>query len=217
VSGRIMSKKKTTERIVAPTEGEVRRFGKKGAATQQAEPETEGPKPADRPPPPASEEPEQLKDKLLRARAELANLQRRASNEKTEAVRYAVSDFARDLLTVVDDFERMFEAAASEVSQDSIAEGSRLVYENLQKVLKNHHIERIEARGKPFDPAYHEALLQQPGGDQPPHTVLQEVQKGYLLHDRLIRPAKVIVSAEPVERESREHGEDNVESNAEPS
>jgi molecular chaperone GrpE len=210
-----MSKKKSTEKIVVPTDEEVQRFGKDGASeqtgTEAADRESGERQPAAGAQPPP-EDPVQLRDKLLRARAELANLQRRAANEKTEAIRYAVADFARDLLEVVDDFERMFEAASSEASEGSITEGSRLVYENLLKVLKIHHIERIEAEGKPFDPAQHEAVMQQPDGDQPPNTVLREVQKGYRLQGRLLRPAKVIVSAEPAERGVQEHGEDNIES-----
>ena len=197
-----MSKKKHRAKIVTPTQEELRQYGGREAAEA----------PGARPPPPSEESPPQeaavpaadelagLKDKLLRARAELANVQRRAANEKDEALRYAIAAFARDLLPVVDDFERILEAAGSGGDPGGILAGAKLVYENLLKVLKNHHLERIEAEGQPFDPTWHEAVMQQPSPDHPPRTVLREVQKGYRLHDRLLRAAKVVVSGEPVER-----------------
>ena len=123
-------------------------------------------------------------------------MQRRAAKEKADAVRFAVADFARDVLSVVDDFERTLAAADSE-PDTGIAEGARLVYDNLMKILRSHHIEEIEAEGQPFDPACHEAVMQQPSDEHPPQTVLQEIQRGYRLHDRLLRPAKVVVSAAP--------------------
>jgi len=186
-----MSKTEKPERIVAASEDDVRKYGAGSdvpvAASEAEAPSGEGGE---------SSEVSQIRDKLLRARAELSNIQRRAAKEKSDAVRFAVADFARDVLSVVDDFERTLAAADSE-PDTGIVEGARLVYDNLMKILRSHHIEGIEAEGQPFDPACHEAVMQQPSDEHPPQTVLQEIQRGYRLHDRLLRPAKVIVSAAP--------------------
>ncbi len=187
-----MSKTEKSERIVAASKDDVRKYGVGGsdapAETSEAEaPPGEGGE---------SEEVSQMRDKLLRVRAELSNIQRRAANDKADAVRFAVADFARDVLSVVDDFERTLAAADSEPDAGIVA-GARLVYDNLMKILKAHHVERIESEGQPFDPASHEAVMQQPSDEHPPQTVLQVVQRGYRLYDRLLRPAKVIVSAAP--------------------
>ncbi|UCG31715.1 MAG: nucleotide exchange factor GrpE [Phycisphaerales bacterium] len=191
-----MSGKKSKSKIIAPSEDEVRQYGgtsesegAEAAETVEAHPRV--------PSTPPEEDAAELKDKLLRARAELANVQRRAANEKAEALRFAIADFVRDLLVVVDDFERALEAAESAGESGGMVAGARLVYENLLKVLSNHHLERIEAEGQPFDPTWHEAVMQKPSAEHAPHTVLQVVQQGYRLHDRLIRPAKVVVSCEP--------------------
>jgi molecular chaperone GrpE len=185
-----MSGKKSKVKIVAPSEDEVRQYGGEAGSEAKAQAPSEGA-------PPPEDDTATLKDKLLRARAEVANVQRRAANEKAEALRFAVADFVRDLLVVVDDFERALEAAEAAGESGGMVAGAGLVYENLLKVLNNHHVERIEAEGQPFDPTWHEAVMQQPSAEHPPETVLQVVQQGYRLHDRLIRPAKVVVSCEP--------------------
>ncbi len=134
-----------------------------------------------------------LEDSLLRAKADYQNLQRRAAADRSDAIRYANADLMRSLVGVVDDFDR---ALSSESSDEPAAmqEGLRLVYGNLMKAMEAHGLERIEALHKPFDPHVHEALMQQPSGDFPPGTVIEEIAKGFCLRDRTIRPAKVIVS-----------------------
>ena len=215
-----MSKKKPPK-IEMPTDEEVARFSGKGKSASAEETPTataqadQGPAPRAEP---AGEQPaegatltevEELKDKLARARAEVANVQRRSANERTEAVRFALVDFMRDLLPVIDDFERSLQAAEAAGDKDSIVKGARLIYDNLLQLLKKHHVEPIEAQGRPFDPALHEAMMQQPSADLPPGSVLEEVQRGYKLHDRVIRPTRVIVSAAPPDEEgSAESGAD---------
>jgi molecular chaperone GrpE len=188
-----MSGKKSKIKIVTPNEDEVREYGGASegetAETAEAKPQV--------PFAPPEEDAAGLKDKLLRARAELVNVQRRAANEKTEALRFAIVDFVRDLLPVVDDFERALKAAEAAGESGEMVAGARLVYENLLKVLNSHDVERIEAEGRPFDPTWHEAVMQQPSAEHPPQTVLRVIQQGYRLHDRLIRPAKVVVSGGP--------------------
>ena len=135
-----------------------------------------------------------LEDLLLRAKADQQNLQRRCAQELSEAVRYANAEMMRSLLGVLDDFERAVEAAETTDTNASVADGVRLIYDNLKKALWAHGLESIEAVGGPFDPHVHEAVMQQPSADHPPGTVLAEVAKGYSLRERVLRPAKVIVS-----------------------
>ncbi len=135
-----------------------------------------------------------LEDTLLRAKADFANTQRRNEKSRLDAVQYANADLMRSLLGVLDDFERSLDAAGTAEDGKTIVEGVRLVYQNFKKALSDHGLEPIEALAKPFDPHVHEAIMQQPAADCDPNTVLEEVAKGYRLKDRVIRPAKVVVS-----------------------
>lgn len=138
-----------------------------------------------------------LEDKILRAKADFQNLQRRSATERAEAIRYANADLMRSLLTVADDFERSLDAAKDSDNQASIVDGVRLVYENFMKALRDHGLESVPGVGEPFDPHVHEAMLQQPSTDHPDGTVIEEITKGYRLRDRIVRPGKVIVSKNP--------------------
>ncbi|HRX83698.1 MAG TPA: nucleotide exchange factor GrpE [Phycisphaerae bacterium] len=141
------------------------------------------------------------KDKYLRARAEMQNAVRRAANERDDAVRYANAGVLKDLLEVVDDFERAVAAAEQADSTASVIDGVKMVQEKLAKFLRDHQVEPIDAQDAPFDPMQHEALLQQPSRDVPAGTVLQQVQRGYRLRDRVLRPAKVIVATAPADED----------------
>ncbi|MFO0837640.1 MAG: nucleotide exchange factor GrpE [Phycisphaerae bacterium] len=138
-----------------------------------------------------------LRDQHLRNLAELRNANQRWQREKQEAVKYAEADFARELLVVLDGLERTLESARSAGDALSIAEGLRIVHEQFLKALAAHHIEPIQAAGVPFDPHVHEALMQRPSDDVSAGAVLQEVQRGFRMHDRVIRTARVIVSSGP--------------------
>ncbi|MCB9849977.1 MAG: nucleotide exchange factor GrpE [Phycisphaerales bacterium] len=145
----------------------------------------------------AQRDAEEWKDKYLRAKAEQSNALRRADNERTEAIRFANVKILRDLLEVADDFERAMEAARDAESVEGVIGGLGMVQDKLSKFLRDHDVETIEAQGAPFDPSEHEALLQQPSADHEPGTVIQQVQRGYKLRDRVLRPAKVIVASAP--------------------
>lgn len=152
-------------------------------------------------------EAEQWKEKCLRAKAELANYQRRMQKDHAESLRYANASLVRALLPILDDLERVVESAPShQDSAGAVLDGVRLTLENCLKVLRDCHVERIEAEGKPFDPKVHEAVMEQPSPKHAERTVLQEVAKGYRLHDRILRPAKVIVS-KPVDTEDTDSAE----------
>jgi molecular chaperone GrpE len=194
-----MSRKK---KIVIPTESEVGQYG--GTAREPENPgaedvdarsaqdgsegtassQTEG----------ARSEAEEWKDKCLRARAELANFQRRSEKDRAETVRYAQARLAQALLPVLDDLERVIESAGTGGEVEAVVNGVRLTRDNFLKVLADAGVVPIEALGQPFDPAVHEAIMQQPSEAHAEPMVLQEVQRGYRLHERVLRPARVIVS-----------------------
>lgn len=140
------------------------------------------------------EEIEQLRDRNLRLVAEMQNSQRRSQRDKDEALKYAESKFAKELLVVLDGLERAREAAASATDVAPVADGVRIVYEQFLKILADHNIEPIDAVDQPFDPDRHEAVMQMPSKDKETGTVLQQLARGYQMHGRVLRPAKVIVA-----------------------
>jgi len=140
----------------------------------------------------------QYKDQLLRKAAEFENYKKRVENDSSNIIRFANEDLIEKLLPVLDDFERSFDALKDISSErESFIKGVEMIYNKFKRVLDLQGVKPFEVIGKPFDPELHDALLQMPSADHPPHTVMQEVQKGYLLNDRVIRHAKVIVSTEP--------------------
>jgi len=140
-----------------------------------------------------------LKDKLLRAHAEMDNLRKRSQREVADAHKFGVEKFATALLDVVDNLER-----ALDVEQDNEAglrEGVRLTLGSWHGMMKKFEVERIDAVGEIFDPHRHEALSQMPS-DEPEGTVIGQHVAGYTLHGRLIRAARVLVSSGPAEAEA---------------
>ena len=152
----------------------------------------------------ASSEVEQLRTSLeeasnlaLRAHAELENYRKRARRELEDERRYANLPLLRDLLPVVDNIQRAIAAAEKSSEQGLLLDGIKMVAQTLENALARHHCQRIDALSKPFDPAFHEAISQTPSAEHAVHTVLMVVQDGYTLHDRVVRPAQVIVSTVP--------------------
>ena len=135
-------------------------------------------------------------DQLLRARAEFSNYQKRARAQAEADRAYAAGDLARDLLPVLDNFERAAEAARA-AGAPALVEGLDMVYKQLLAALAKHGVAPIEALNQPFDPNRHEALVQQPSAAHPEGTVVAELGKGYALRDRVLRPAQVAVSVKP--------------------
>lgn len=134
-------------------------------------------------------------DRNLRLVAEMRNVQQRAQRERSEALRYAQADFARELLPAIDDLERALEALAKADGAATLTEGVRIARDHFLKILQAHGVQRIEAVGQPFDPDAHEAMLQQPSDEHAAGIVAQELAVGYRMHDRVLRTAKVIVSS----------------------
>lgn len=136
-------------------------------------------------------------DRALRAQAELDNYRKRARRELEDERRYAALPLLRDLLPVLDNMQRAIEAGEKSPQGAALLDGIKLVAQNLMNVLVKHDCKRIEALGQAFDPAVHEAISQQPSSEHDPGTVMFVAQDGYILHDRVVRPAQVIVSTSP--------------------
>lgn len=134
-------------------------------------------------------------DRLLRASADFENYKKRTAREMQDVVKYANEKMSKELLTVVDNLERAIEAAGDErADDDPLLAGIHLTLGEILKILERHKVQPLKALGEPFDPTYHQAMMQEEVDDTPPNTVVREMQKGYLIHNRLLRPAMVIVS-----------------------
>jgi molecular chaperone GrpE len=145
---------------------------------------------------------DQYKDMLLRKAAEFDNFKRRIENETTNIVRFATESLIDDLLPVLDDFERSLKHSKESKESDALIKGVELIYQKLVKVLEGRGVKKFETVGKEFSVDFHDALMQLPRKDLPPHTIIEEVEKGYMLNDKVIRHAKVVVSSAPPEEQS---------------
>lgn len=144
------------------------------------------------------------KDRALRFQAELDNYRKRVSRQMDEERRYAQVPLIGDLLPVLDNVARAIEAAEKSADAASLLEGFRMVGRQLETVLQRHHCTKIEALRQPFDPHWHEAILQQPSAEVAANTVLHVTQTGYRVYDRVVRPSQVIVSTTPPEARAEE-------------
>jgi molecular chaperone GrpE len=138
----------------------------------------------------------QHQEDLLRAAAEMDNVRKRAAREIDAARQYGIERFAGELLPVADSLALGLESAAS-ADPAALREGQDATLRLLLKAFARAGLAEIDPAGQPFDPAQHEAMAMRPSAEHPPHTVLQVVQRGWLLNGRLLRPARVIVSAPP--------------------
>jgi molecular chaperone GrpE len=142
----------------------------------------------------AQEEAAENYDRFLRVSADLENFKKRASKEKADLIRYGNEELIKELLPVIDNLERALEHTGSERAQEGIADGVAMTLQQFLGILQRFGVTPIAAAGEPFDPTKHEAVMEQPTGDHDPGHVVTELQKGYLLNDRLVRPAKVAVA-----------------------
>jgi molecular chaperone GrpE len=149
-------------------------------------------------------EAEEQSEQHLRLQAEFENFRRRSLKEKQESFKYGHQNLVKDLLSAVDNLERALEHGAQKAGAEvqGILDGVELVHREILGGLAKHGVSEIQAEGQLFDPAFHEAMGQIPNGDVPANTVLQVLQKGYLIHDRMVRPARVIVSKEQMPEEA---------------
>jgi molecular chaperone GrpE len=136
----------------------------------------------------------QLQDRILRMAAEMENTRKRLERERSDGISFSNDSMIRGLLPVIDNLERAVQHGDKDTNCQSLLEGVRMTLKSLGDVLERFGCTSFESLGKPFDPKYHEAVMQQESTEHPEKTVIQELQKGYMLHDRLIRPAMVVVS-----------------------
>jgi len=142
----------------------------------------------------------QLKDRVLRTAADMDNLRKRSEREKAEATLYAATNFARDLLSVADNMQRALAAispeakdAADDVTKNLLA-GVEMTEKELLNVFQRYNIRKVETIGAKFDPNFHQALFEVPTNEYPPGTVVQEMQSGFAIGERCLRPAMVGVA-----------------------
>lgn len=133
-----------------------------------------------------------LREENLRKIADMENLRKRLAREKTEFYQYALSEFLKELFTVLDNFERALEAT-DQASSKSFREGIEMIYKQYQDLLKKQGAEPVKIEDKKFDPRLHQAFITEESEDVEEPEVTEELQKGYTLHDRLLRPALVKV------------------------
>ena len=141
----------------------------------------------------------ELQERLLRSQAEMENFRRRTQKEAQDAARYQSVPLIRDLLPFMDNLQRAIDAAEQTGDTQNLIEGIKMVSAQLEQVVSGHNAKKIDPAGQPFDPNEHEALSQVPSPDHEPMTVIQVVEAGYRIHERIVRPAKVIVSCAPPE------------------
>jgi len=137
------------------------------------------------------------KEAMLRMQADLENLRKRLLREHEKSRKRTLERFMSDLLPVRDSLERGLQAADQDATVEALKEGKQLIMKMLSKVMSDHGLETIDPAGEVFDPEKHEAMTMLPSAEHAENTVIDVLEKGFKLHDRLIRPAKVVVSRKP--------------------
>ncbi len=140
-----------------------------------------------------------LRDRLLRAHAEMDNIRKRAERDKEETAKYAITRFARDVVTVADNFERAVQsvppgAAEQDPALKSLVEGVTMTEREFLNVLERYGVKRINPKGETFNPHQHQAMMEVQNVDVPAGTILEVFQPGYVIEDRVLRPAMVVVA-----------------------
>lgn len=136
-----------------------------------------------------------LYDRLLRKQAEFENYKKRIDREKSEFMQFASADLMKELLNAIDSFDLALKNAATKPDAQNMLRGFELIYKQLHDTLTRFGLKPIEAKGKTFDPHFHQAVSTQPTSEVEENTVIDEMRKGYLLNGRLLRPAMVSVAA----------------------
>lgn len=143
----------------------------------------------------AEQEAAEQREAMLRMHAEMENLRKRLIRDLEKSRKRALEGFMNDLLPVRDSLEKGLQAAEGEASVESLREGKALIMRMLDKVMTDHGLEEIDPTGEAFNPEFHEAISMIPSPEHAENTVIDVVQKGYRLNDRLVRPARVVVSS----------------------
>jgi len=144
----------------------------------------------------------EAQERVLRTAADAENFKKRLQREKEEQTRYANESFMRELLPVIDNLERALEHSEAGAGQGDLVEGLNMTLKGFLDTMTRFGCTQVEAEGKAFDPNFHEAVSQEESADHQPNTVLKELQKGYMLKERLLRPAMVLVSKRSSQQET---------------
>jgi len=135
-------------------------------------------------------------ERFLRVSAEFDNYKKRAAREAAEFKKFANETLVKEILPILDNLERAIESSDTDSeAQNGLVEGVDMTLKEMLKVFEKFNVKPIDAVGEPFDPCFHQAVIQQESDSHPENTVIKELQKGYLMHERLIRPAMVVVSS----------------------
>ncbi len=154
----------------------------------------------------ALEEVKEYRDKYLRTLAEMDNQRKRMIRERDDFQKYANEKLILSILPVVDNFERAINAGENSNTDKKILDGVKLIFKQLKDILEKEGLKPFESVGQKFDPYKHEAFFAIESKEHEPSTILEEIEKGYLLDDKIIRPAKVTVSKQREEKEDDENG-----------
>ncbi len=160
----------------------------------------------------------ELRDQLLRAMAETENVRRRAAREREEAAKYSIANFARDVLGIADNLRRAIDSAPAETVAEggakALFEGVEMTERELLTALERHGVKRLEPLGEKFDHNLHQAMFEVPDADAAPGTVVQVMQPGYVINERLLRPAMVGIAKAPAEAaDEADEADEAVEAN----
>ncbi|MFQ5669835.1 MAG: nucleotide exchange factor GrpE [Acidobacteriota bacterium] len=170
----------------------------RGAAADEADREVPAPAACPGPEEDLKARVEDVSEDLLRVRAEFENYRKRQARERTEFARRAASDLVVQILPVLDNFKRALNTDENpEDVPESYRQGIRMIYEQLMEILRKEGLADVEALGKPFDPTVHEAVAREETARVEPNTIIEELEPGYLLRDRLLKPARVRVAVRP--------------------
>lgn len=152
----------------------------------------------------AEKELQETHDRLLRVSAEFENYKKRSARDMTDFKKFANETLIKEMLPVVDNLERALESTNQDRPESkSVAEGVRMTLTEILKIFEKYQVKQIEALGETFDPSFHQAVMQEEDDSQPDKTITKELQKGYLMHDKLIRPAMVVVSKKKAAAENQ--------------
>ncbi len=152
-------------------------------------------------------EKEQLQDRLLRTMAEFDNYKKRVVREKEDLIAHGTEKFALELLPVIDNLERAIDQARQAEGIEPVVEGIEMILKQFLTTLEKFHIKSFLSAGEPFDPEKHEAMVQQEHDEIEENIIIDEYLKGYMLRDKLLRPARVVVSGGPPKQDSPEEDE----------
>lgn len=145
-----------------------------------------------------------LKDQLLRKAAEFENYKRRTEQNTMNFAKYASENIILELLPIIDDLSRSLKSGIEKSGNDPFYKGVELIFAKFNKTLESQGVKPIETIGKEFNVDFHDVMMQVPRTDVAPHIIVEEIEKGYMLNDKVIRHAKVVVATEPIENTTEE-------------